>query len=240
LFHLKILYQYLVCGGELVKNLFCFGDSHVSVFNYIDDQKVLKNTKIFVTMVPGATALGMVNPNSKTNALNIFYSNLVDIPKDSSLLFMLGEVDCGFVIWYRAQKYGIDVKEQLFQSINNYFSFLKVVEDLGYKNNNIIVCTPPPPTIKDNQKWGEVANLRREVKATQKERTELTLYYNEIIRSLCQQRGYKIIDTEKEFIDPKTSLVRAQYLNKNPLDHHLDNESASTVYIRKLKMLGFN
>ena len=81
-----------------MRNLFCFGDSHVSVFNYIDDQKVLKNTKIFVTMVPGATALGMVNPNSKTNALNIFYSNLVDIPKDSSLLFMLGEVDCGFVI----------------------------------------------------------------------------------------------------------------------------------------------
>jgi hypothetical protein len=221
-----------------MNNLFCFGDSHVGIFKYIDDKKDLKDTKISVVSVPGATALGMVNPNSKTDSLNIFYDKLTDIPKDSHLLFMLGEVDCGFVIWYRAHKYGKQVKEQSLESIRNYFSFLRNVENLGYKN--IILCTPPPPTIKDNQDWGKVANLRREVKATQKERTELTLYYNDLLREISRQTKYKIIDTEKDFIDPKTSLIRELFLNSDPLDHHLDNESASVIFIKKLRMLGFN
>lgn len=220
-----------------MNHLYCFGDSHVGVFNYINKLNVLENTRISTVLVEGATSLGLVNPNSKTDALKIFNYNLQNIPKDSTLLFMLGEVDCGFVIWYRAEKYNIEVKKQLLESIRNYFAFLKHVENCGYKN--IIVCTPPPPTIKDNHEWGGVANLRKEVTASQRERTELTIYYNNLLRGLCQNMNYQVLDTEKNFIDEVTGLVNKKFLNRNRLDHHLDNESAAAIYIQKLRMLGF-
>jgi len=46
--------------------------------------------------------------------------------------------------------------------------FLIEINNYGYKP---IVVSTPLPTIKDNCQWGEVSNLRKEIKATQKERT---------------------------------------------------------------------
>lgn len=217
--------------------LYCFGDSHVLVFQYIKENQFLKRTNISVCHVNGATALGMVNPHSKTNALRIFNQKVSSLPKDCSLLFMLGEVDCGFVIWYRAQKYNLSVTSQLEESIHNYLTFLKRIQKLGFKD--VIVSTSPPPTIKDHQDWGEVANLRKGITATQIERTTLTVQYNQMLRQKCKVKGIKILDAEQDFINKSTGLVGRQFLNKNPLDHHLDSEAAAKVYIKKLKELGF-
>lgn len=50
--------------------ILCCGDSHTSVFNYCNSRQ---NDFVFdVCEVGGATAQGAVNPNSRTNALNIF------------------------------------------------------------------------------------------------------------------------------------------------------------------------
>lgn len=50
--------------------ILCCGDSHTDVFDYCN---LKQNMFTFdVCVVGGATAQGAVNPNSKTNALNIF------------------------------------------------------------------------------------------------------------------------------------------------------------------------
>ena len=51
-------------------NILVFGDSHIDVFRYTNNKQ--KNHKFYTLEVPGATAQGAVNPNSKTNALQIF------------------------------------------------------------------------------------------------------------------------------------------------------------------------
>lgn len=38
---------------------------------------------------------------------------------------MLGEVDCGFVIWVRSKKYNISIDNQINESITNLFNFIK-------------------------------------------------------------------------------------------------------------------
>ncbi|MGM7703728.1 hypothetical protein ACSVDE_18630 [Pseudalkalibacillus sp. Hm43] len=217
-------------------DLSCFGDSHVLVFQYIKDHQFLKKTNISICHVGGATALGMVNPNSKTNALQTFNLSIHPLPRNRTLLFMLGEVDCGFVIWYRAQKYNLSVSSQLNETLTNYFSFLKSIQSLGFQH--IVVATPPPPTIKDHQSWGDVANLRKGISATQKQRTELTQQYNQILRKYCKNNSLKLLDTEQDFIDGATGLVDCKYLNKDPLDHHLDLAASAAVYVRKLNELG--
>lgn len=220
-----------------MNNVYCFGDSHTRVFKYIQTRRMLKQTTLHVTEVMGATCLGMANLNSKTDALRIFQSSISTIPKTEYLLFMLGEVDCGFVIWYRAEKYGMSVDEQLIKSLTHYTEFLKGLQKNGY--NQIIVCTPHPPTIKDGLDWGKVAHMRRSVTATQRERTDLTFRFNFALRKFCSETGMYLLDTENDFINPLTQLVNDKYKNRNIRDHHLEGSSIAPIYIQKLHEFGF-
>src|SRR3972149_2878198 len=169
------------------RELVCLGDSHVDVYKYIQEHNLLPNFSIEVKNVGGATAMGMVNPNSRTNALKIFTEYLKDKNKNSVILVQLGEVDCGFVIWYRAKKYHLSVKSQL----NNYFSFVK---DIKPKFKHIVITGAALPTIKDGQDWGEVANLRREVKVPIIKRTKLTLDYNSALKKFAVNNSFIYLD----------------------------------------------
>jgi len=131
----------------------CLGDSHVAMFEYIKQNKLLKKTKINCTIVGGGTAMGMVNPNSKTNALQIFKTKINNISKQDYIFLLLGEVDCGFLIWYRAKKYNHSVSAQFETSLTNYFKFITWLIE---REHNIVVCSAPLPTIYDDQPLGEI------------------------------------------------------------------------------------
>lgn len=208
-----------------MSRLVCIGDSHVSVFNKI------KNT--LVLSVPGATNMGIKNPHSKTKARPKIDSFLnKKLKKSDTLIFLMGEVDCGFVIWYRKEKYNDTLKSQFNESINNYFELILSYKD---KCNNIIVCDVPPPTIRDNVKVrGDVANKRMGIKATQIERTELTKKYNNHISEFCEQNGFTHLKY-MDFLLNKNGVVDQKYMNKNPKDHHLDNQEFSKILNKKLK-----
>ncbi|HET7615431.1 MAG TPA: hypothetical protein VFK27_00645 [Bacillales bacterium] len=219
------------------KVIHVFSDSHGEVFRFIQNRGFLTNTKIISYVVGGATALGMVNPNSKTQALNKFKHKIAAIPKEHYLAFLLGEVDCGFVIWYRAEKYGEPVERQLNESLRNYFTFLSALKRNGY--NRLLVASAPLPTIEDGQNWGEVANKRSEVKASLRDRTELTFKYNEKLKQYCAENGIMYVDTQSATTDPDTGLVSKHFLNRNPFDHHLENGKIAPVVYEELKKHGF-
>jgi hypothetical protein len=215
------------------KHLLCMGDSHVRIFDYVRRHYLLNASRIDTLAVSGATAQGMVNPNSKTDALKSFSNRLTKAKSWQHLIFSLGEVDCGFVIWYRAEKHRISIQSQVEYSINNYLNFLKKVKSFGF--SNIYVVSVPLPTIVDGQIWGEVANLRQEVKASQKERTELTIEYNCLLKQACHAEEMFYIDVTSEQLDHKTGLIDKAFLNKNPLDHHLDSKQYANVLVQKLE-----
>jgi hypothetical protein len=198
----------------------CLGDSHIRIFSHIQQRELLERIWFDVVRVRGATALGIVNPNSQTSALGVFRARLARTPRWQQLLFMLGEVDCGFVIWYRAEQRHAGVDEQLNDTIDNYLSFLRSVRADGFQR--IAVISAPLPTIADGQTWGEIANLRQAVRASQLQRTALTLRYNELLGERCVAEGIQFVDATSRQLDPTTGLVRQEYLNSNPLNHHLD------------------
>ena len=104
---------------------------------------------------------------------------------------------------------------------------------------NIIICSTPLPTIFDDQQWGEVANARREVRASLRERTDLTLKYNSSLRNFCKKNGITYLDFESDILDLNKGIVHSQFLNKNPLDHHLDSLEMFPILTSKLTQLGF-
>ncbi len=192
------------------------GDSHASVFSGLEIQKIDASYSFDVTAVGGATASGLENPNAVTDSYRIFQLALRENSSDY-VVAMLGEVDTGFVIWYRSQRNEISLVESLDKTLTTYQNFL-----LGIQNKKIMVISAPLPTIRDDQDWGEVANFRKEIVASQRERTDLTLMFNTSMHHFCVQNSIAYLDLDP-YVLSEDGLLRAEFYSKNRLDHHYES-----------------
>lgn len=207
------------------------GDSHIAPFRWASERGLVNSPCLF-TEVGGATAVGLRNPNSLTDAISIFKEVLLPMREGARPVIQLGEVDCGFVIWYRAQKYGEGIDAQLEQSIAAYLEFVDELISNGY--TTIVISGATLPTIRDGQDFGEIANARREVTATLLQRTKLTLYYNEKLRAAAQYRRLPFIDITGKVLDQDTQVVAEYFRYPNPSDHHLDPQKVSALWATEL------
>tara|TARA_B110000467_G_C18128209_1_gene371799 strand:- start:89 stop:745 length:657 start_codon:yes stop_codon:yes gene_type:complete len=209
-------------------------DSHARVFEYFNHKNGYQ--KYIVCEVGGATAQGAVNPNNQTNSLVEFKKQLQEIKKEncSHIAIMLGEVDCGFVIWVRAKRYNISIDEQLNNSVGNLFKFIEEEVLPFFKAEQVILLGSVLPTIKDNTAKEFLKGARSEVENSQQERTELTLRYNQLLLENAQQKGYHYVDISTETTDPNTALVAEAFLSENANDHHLSNELSHHLWNQKI------
>lgn len=167
------------------------GDSHVEAFRQADDLNLLR-CRCETTIVGGATAVGLRNPNSLTDALRIFRTALLPPRSGVTPAIHLGEVDCGFVIWYRAKAHSKSIDTQVEQSIAAYFAFVDELTRAGYPT--VVITGASMPTIRDGENFSQVANLRREVTASLLERTSLTIDYNRLLAVEAEKRGLPFVD----------------------------------------------
>ena len=143
-------------------------------------------------------------------------------------------MDTGFVIWYRSQKYNTPVTESLDNALKNYTDLL----DKCCANHQVICISAPLPTIADDNDFGEVANQRKSIHATQRQRTDLTLEFNSRIRSFCRNKdanrpNLSFIDLDIDSLGPN-GLVKPTLLNRNQLDHHYNNSEYAEILSKKL------
>lgn len=211
-----------------IKEVLILGDSHTPIFNHPAFINHFPAYLFNVVTVIGATASGLENPNTKTQAYPIFKQALKQSSADK-VIIMLGEVDTGFVIWYRAHKYQESVKAMTHKATTSYLNFLLEVS----AQFDVVCISTPLPTIQDDNDWGDVANLRKEVTATQIERTALTLHFNRQMQSLCQQHDINYLMLDDVCLG-KNRLVINELLNKDTNDHHYNPEFYSNLLLDHL------
>lgn len=213
--------------------VFYLGDSHVRYLKKAARIGLLSPHEVSGIEVGGATAVGMRNPNAKTNAIGRFRDWITDKPRESILIFHLGEVDCGFVVWHRAAKYSETIESQVMNSIGAYFEFVDELLSLGFRN--IIITGATLPTITDDDQIGEVVIKRSSISVTQKERTDLTSLYNSFLRDEADKRGLPYVDIASDVIDPETEVVDIRMRNSNPEDHHMNGNRAAVYWAGRLR-----
>jgi hypothetical protein len=214
---------------RLREAILVLGDSHAAIFSHPRLCAAFPGHSFSVVCIGGATASGLENPNSKTQSLPTFVE-AVSRSEARTVIVLLGEVDAGFVIWYRAEKYKTEVSETLQYALKSYQKFLTS----ALNGRRIICLSAPLPTIRDGQDWGAVANARREVKASQVDRTMLTIRFNEGVREFCAKANIEYLDFDDESMG-KDGLVDTRLLNGDPLDHHYEPDAYMKMMIPKLR-----
>jgi len=218
-------------GDDLPRRTLHFlGDSHLRAPRHAAEQGWFEPFATEFTLVGGATAVGLRHPTSQTQALQVYRDQLLPCRPDKLPIFQLGEVDCGFVIWVRAQRYGESVSQQLSASLEAYGGFLAEMMAAGY--GDIIVTSAMLPTIRDGQLDGEVSHLRREVKASLAERTALTMEYNARLEDLCAELGANFVDFTPHLMDPACGVLAEAFRHPDKADHHLDPELGGRLWVR--------
>ena len=238
-FHFRLLYliKRKIRALFVLRKIHFIGDSHTEVFWNMEFSpwyfwKLTPEIKI----VHGATATGLANPNSKTQALSIFENHLKEkVNKDDYVVFQLGEVDCGFAIWYRAEKHGLSIQKQTQLAIDNYSSLIQKSRAINGKKT--IVCSAVLPTLHDDNVYGEVANLRKEVKANIKERTQLTLDYNRMLKKLAEKNGLNFMDLDQSLLNKKTGIIHSKFLHKDSTNHHLNPSKLTKIISKELNFI---
>lgn len=187
-----------------------------------------------VECVQGATASGLENPNSKTAAYAVFMKALNEY-NGTIVITLLGEVDTGFVIWYWAQKHSSSLAQSLKRAANTYCRFIDKIA----KKRTVICLSAPLPTISDDNDWGDVANLRSEINASQLERTQMTLAFNALVKEHCRENKYSYIDLDIDALGTD-GLVKKRLMHENPLNHHYNNEAYSVLMTDRLRPIMSN
>ena len=220
-------------------NILFFGDSHTRRYITHGANKIQNEIKFDVCAVGGATAQGAVNPHSKTKALSIYRKTLERKKNNDYDYFgiMLGEVDCGFVIWYRAKKYNKSIQEQTMLAVNNLEEFLKNNVEKVFSEDKIVVVGATLPNIKDNTDKKFLHGARSEVDASLQERIDCTFEYNKQLSIMAENNNYQYFDITKETFDQENYCVFPQFLNKDPYDHHFDSKSVAPLFVDKFKKL---
>lgn len=221
--------------------------------NYINKNMKPEGHPILVKIVFGASAYGLgkvstiqalKNTKSKTNAHEIFKEHIKNkkvIKKNSPLFFMLGEVDCGVVMWFRKNEYKTTIKEQIVACAENYFKFLKTIKSMGY--TNIYVMTPNLPTILDSYDWKDwKSDTRPKVigwGGNQLERTKATFKFMEELEKRCKEEEFVYIDVTTPQLDEKTGVVKKNLLIKEKKwNTHIQWEPNAKIIVKKFKDMG--
>tara|TARA_B110000495_G_C22848130_1_gene494523 strand:- start:212 stop:877 length:666 start_codon:yes stop_codon:yes gene_type:complete len=220
-------------------NVLFFGDSHTLRYISKAANKIQNEIKFDCRCVAGATAQGAVNPNSKTKALAIFCQTLERKKSNDYDYFgiMLGEVDCGFVMWYRAKKYNKTIQEQIMLAVNNLEEFLKKDVEKSFPKNKIVIFGATLPTINDNTDKKFLNGARSEIDASLRERIDCTFEYNNQLQIMAKNNNYLYFDISDETFDQKNHCAFPQFLNKNHYDHHFDEHSVAPFFVDKFKEL---
>lgn len=226
------------------------GDSHVRVFEHWWFIWALPQVRWRITYVPGATATGLYNRGSQTQTHARFGASLGQEAADWVVL-NLGEVDTGYTLWARAQRRQQEIDAVLDEAVERYVRYIgelvvgsssrppgSTPAPTHHHRPRLIVIGAPLPTLPDDFIPSDhVGSTRKAVPLTQRQRTALTLAFNERVAQACRAMGVPHLDDRECSLSPTTGTVRPQWTRADAPDHHYDRKTYARWLARALAPL---
>jgi hypothetical protein len=208
-------------------HVLCLGDSNVLILR----QLRLPGVWLQRYGLGGATAGRIPNPVPDALSSEGFDERLSRARPWQQVLYMLGGVDCSFVIWHHAREHGLEVETVFQEMVDAYGQRIQQTIEMGFKR--VLIVTPPLPTMGDEQR---TRGLRGQVTGTHRQRTELTLRFKVEMERRCQELGAVFVDVTSEQLDPETGLIASRFVREGR-NHHLKEEPYREIVARRLAAL---
>ena len=215
------------------RRILVLGDSHSAVFEYCFDQSLLTPHWLNCEIVGGATAYGLNNDHSSTGGWQKFCAGLTRYPSFDTVMIVLGECDCSYALWKLAERADLPPERLLDRSLAGIRRLVGKVRE-NPKVGKVVLVGAFLPTIQDHLADKQENELRREIRATQAERTRLVLTYNAGLCALALELAVDYFDISEPLLDPQTGLICPQYIDR-PLDHHLSQAATSRFFVAALR-----
>ena len=204
----------------------CFGDSHARVFRKLNKNNL--NYYFRSTFVGGATSRSLVKFHSSTNAGVKFKNRINKLHKETSLVFLIGEVDCGATFWLKNNKIDDDSLLFIRESICSYIAFLLEQQKKGF---NITVISIPLPILNDSESKLNKVSLRRNLPCTQRDVLKLVNFFNLELSDKLQALNVKFVSLDKFLMNSDKKGLNPKLKNKINADHHYNRD----IYALKIQ-----
>ncbi len=217
-----------VARGRRNNRVLVLGDSHAGVFRHPSWRTV--PVLLDVHAIGGATLTGLGNAQSASGARKHFDSTLTRAVATrrppNAIVTLLGEVDCGFILWRRQERTGTPLDALLDQAVDNYRALVAEARTVA----PVAVVSAPLPTLTDLTQIGDYAGQRRDIKATRPERTALARNLNARCAAMAREIDATFVDLDPASLGPDGE-VSELLVGLDPRDHHYD----AVVYARLLQ-----
>lgn len=174
-------------------NVYCIGDSHVSVFLGRDmlaplyPEKIKSLIKNFEVIRLGPIlAYNFCDYNRTVPGREKFESILPLIGRDDIIVISAGEIDCRAHLIMQSKKQECDYDKVCYNLVERYLGYVKKVS----QNYNICIMLPPPTSYLDENR------LRNSypVVGSESERNQMTNTLKKHMIKFCQINNIKFID----------------------------------------------
>jgi lysophospholipase L1-like esterase len=227
------LQRYLLGGRRIL----VLGDSHCGIFEYCFDHGMLVPHWLNCDIVGGATAYGLNNDASVTQAWQKFDHALRRFASYDVVVIMLGECDCSFALWKKAQHLNVPPESLIEHSLAGIRRLVLKIRNAPKSNvRTIILAGAILPTVDDLSTPIQDNELRREVGASQAQRTALVLAFNEKLEQQAATLDIPYFDLTAQIIDRETGLIDQRFVGRAD-DHHLSFPAGAQLYCSALLRL---
>jgi len=228
----EIVLQRKKTDKKIKNQILALGDSHIRVFEHSIFSYLMPQYNYKICYVPGATAYGIWNLQSQTNAYKKFMEAL-ETYNYEEIIVTLGEVDISYTLWYLSAKTEKPLEMLLELSIQRYKTFLHTLVSYA----PIKVLSTSFPTVNNVKECDDsISGVRKSVCISQKERTQLALKFNDKIKAFVEnQSDMQYFDFNSMALDTKTGTVKHWLLNKkNICDHHYKRLIYALMIVSKI------
>lgn len=216
------------------RSILVLGDSHCGVFEYCFDRGLLTPHWLNCEIVAGATAYGLNVDTSATQGWQKFDSALRRFADCDVVVIMLGECDCSFALWKKAEQLNLDPASLIDHSLAGIRRLVRRIRDESSSpGRKIVLAGAILPTVSDSAAWRQENQLRREITASQVERTQLVLAFNEKLKRLAGELDLAYFDLTAQTLDSATGLVD-EHFAASAEDHHLSHPASALLWSASL------
>lgn len=139
------------------------------------------------------------------------------IEQGARVMFSYGTIDIRSHVVRQAREHGISIEGMVDKVLTNYLSFLVAMREEGFR----VACWGPTPSCPDAEKPSD----EFPVCGDEITRNNATLYFNERLKSLCQQNNLSFVSIAEKLIDERGRIRRDYFVD----EIHLSQKAWSLV-----------